>query len=144
MNDMFTISATDARRDWSTIIDTVVREKPAFISRTRDMIMVSSLDMVSALLEPYSFTADKFVEDNGSITLSLHEIDIIVNADTEEAAIIQMAEGIKEYAEEYYREFKIWSVAPNRKAHLPYVLKALLLDDVNKIGAIIKCQLGKS
>jgi hypothetical protein len=141
---MYTISSTDARKEWSSVIDTVVREKPAFITRTRDVIMLSNIETTEILLEPYTFTADKYVEENGSITLSLNEIDLIANDTTEQAAKLQLADELKSYAEEYYGEFKLWSNAPNRKAHLPYVLKVLLLDDVNKIGAIIKCQPGKN
>ncbi len=141
---MFTISSTNARKEWSSVIDTVVRERPAFVTRTRDVIMLSNLQTTEVLLEPYTFTAEKYVEDNGSITLSLNEIDLVANASTEEAAKLQLVEELKDYAEEYYSEFKLWSNAPNRKAHLPYVLKVILLDDATKIGAIIRCQHGKN
>lgn len=141
---MFTISSTDARKEWSSVIDTVVHEKPAFVTRTRDVIMLSNLQTTELLLEPYTFTAEKYVEENGSITLSLNEIDLVTNAATEEAAKLQLAEELTDYAEEYYSEFQLWSTAPNRKAHLPYVLKVLLLDDLTKIGAIIRCRLGRN
>jgi antitoxin YefM len=141
---MFTISATDARKGWSSVIDTVVRDKPAFVTRTRDIIMLSNLETTKAILEPYSLNAQKFIEDNGSVTLSLNEIDLVVNADSEESAKTKLVLELKEYAEEYYNEFKLFSSAPNRKSHLPYVLKVLLLDDVFKIGAIIKCRPGKN
>ncbi|WHH61311.1 hypothetical protein [Petroclostridium sp. X23] len=141
---MFTISATEARKEWSSVIDTVVREKPAFVTRTRDLIILSNLQTMEALLERYSFTAEEFIEDNGSVTLSLNEIDLVVNSETKEKAVLMLAEELKEYAEEYYNEFNFWSNAPNRKSHLPYVLKVLLLDDINKIGATVKCQPGKN
>jgi PHD/YefM family antitoxin component YafN of YafNO toxin-antitoxin module len=144
MNNMFTISATEARKEWSSLIDTVVREKPAFVTRTRDLIILSNLQTMEALLERYSFTAEEFIEDNGSVTLSLNEIDLVVNSETKEKAVLMLAEELKEYAEEYYNEFNFWSNAPNRKSHLPYVLKVLLLDDINKIGATVKCQPGKN
>ncbi len=43
---------------------------------------------------------------------------------------------MKEYARDFYNEFALWSAAPNRKSHIPYVLKILsssdsqLLEDV--------------
>ena len=144
MNNMYTISSTDARKDWSSVFDTVVHDKPTFVTRTRDVIMLSNLETTEILLEAYTFTAEKYIEDNGSITLSLNEIDLISNAVTEETAKLELAKELMQYAEEYYKDFKIWSNAPNRKAHLPYVLRVILLDDATKIGAIIRCQPGRN
>jgi len=46
--------------------------------------------------------------------------------------------------EKYYNEFEYWYSAPNRKAHLPYVLKVLLQDETEDILSMIECQAGKS
>ena len=35
MNDMYVMNATDARREWSLVVDRAVRERPQFIKRTR-------------------------------------------------------------------------------------------------------------
>ena len=72
------------------------------------------------------------------------EIDLIVNAETEEEAITKLAEEILEYAEDFYNEFNVWSIAPNRKAHIPYVFKVLILDDIKKVEELISCQNGKN
>ncbi len=66
-------------------------------------------------------------------------MDLVVNAGTEEEAVIELAREIKSYAEEYYKEFALWSSAPNRKDHVPYVLKALSLDEDVIKGEIV-CQ----
>lgn len=39
---------------------------------------------------------------------------------------------------------KEWSSAPNRKKHIPYTFKALIIDDVEKLGESIICQDGKN
>jgi len=144
MNEMLTLNATDVRKEWSMVIDNVVREKPQFIRRTRDYMMLADIDFLKILLEPYEFHAKKFYEEDGSITLELKEIDLVVNAEAEQKAIENMAQEIIEYAEEFYSEFNFWSVAPNRKGHIPYVFKALILDDVEKIGELIVCQDGEN
>ena len=141
---MLTLNATDVRKEWSMVIDNVVREKPQFIRRTRDYMMLADIDFLKILLAPYEFHAKKFHEDDGSITLELEEIDLVVNAESEQKAIEKMAQEIIEYAEDFYNEFNYWSVAPNRKTHIPYVFKALILDDVEKIGELIICQDGES
>lgn len=138
------ISATDARKDWSQLFDRVVREKPQFIRRTRDNVMMTDINLIKLLLEAYTFTASRYVEEDGSITLSLNEMDLVENGVTEREARQKLAEAIKEYADDYYNEFHYWSSAPNRKHHIPYVLKALISEDIKEIGDSIQCQNGKN
>lgn len=137
-------NATDVRKKFSQIIDITVREKPQFIKRTRDYLFLSDIRFLDTLLSAYDFTARKFIEDDGSVTLSLNEIDLAENAATEESARRQLAQSIIEYAEDFYNEFNTWSAAPNRKKHIPLVFKALIIDDVDKIGELIQCQNGQS
>ena len=141
---MLTLNVTDVRKEWSTVIDNTIREKPQFIRRTRDYMMLADIEFLEILLESYKFTANKLIEKDKSITLVLNEIDLIVNAKTEEEAKTKLAEEILEYAEDFYNEFNVWSIAPNRKAHIPYVFKVLILDDIKKIEELISCQNGKN
>ena len=139
-----TISATDARKDWSQLIDSVVREKPQIIRRTRDYVFMTEIHMIKDILSAYNFTAEEYIEEDNSVTLSLNEMDLVANGPTENDAKKKLAEEILEYSEEFYEDFHYWSITPNRKKHIPYVLKALILDDFERIGEIIKCQVGKN
>lgn len=142
---MLTLNATDVRKDWSEVVDKVVREKPLFMKRTRDYLMLSDLDFMQSLLDAYHFTAQKETEDDGSVTLSLNELDLVENGKTEDEAKRKLAKSILEYSESFYQDFHYWSTAPNRKAHIPYVFKALILGDAEKIGELITiCQNGKN
>ena len=62
---------------------------------------------------------------------------------TKEDAIRLLAINLQEYADEYYSEFEYWYSAPNRKAHLPYVLKIFLQSNIKNIVKMIECQAGK-
>ena len=139
---MMEMNATQVRREWSTVVDSVIREKPAFIKRTRDRMLLSDIHIIEGLLEQYTFNAELILEENGTTTISLDEIDLIENGDNEQEAILKMAYGILDYSIEYYQEFGLWYSATNRKHHLPYVFKALILNDINKIGDLIKCRHG--
>ena len=77
------------------------------------------------------------MESDGSVTLSLDQIDIIANAPTEAEAIAELADDLREYALDYYDHFPEWSVAPNRKGHLPYVIKLLTTNDLLAIEKMI-------
>ena len=144
MNEMFLINATDARKEWSTVIDNAIRQKPQFIKRTRDNLVLSNIDLIKVLLKPYKFLANKYIEEDGSVTLSLDQIDLIENALNEKEAKIKMAEAIKEYSEDFYKDFEYWSSAPNRTDHMPYVLKAILSDSTYEIMESIECHDGES
>ena len=141
---MLTMNATDVRKNWSEVSDTVIRTRPQFIKRTRDYMMLSNIEFLENILTAYTYTAIKLSEEDGSITLSLNEIDLVENAPTLNEAKHQLAEAILEYATDYYNEFNLWSSAPNRKGHIPYVFKALIMDDVQKIEECILCQTGKN
>jgi len=144
VKDMLAMNATDVRNDWSSIVDSVVREKPKFIKRTRDYMFLSNLEVLEGLLALYTFNAEIFAEEDGSVTLSLFEIDLIENGKDEQEARLNLAKSILEYSEDYYKEFSFWSSAPNRKPHVPYVFKSLILNDIEKIGELIECHLGKN
>lgn len=141
---MNTLNASDVRKEWSSIIDSVVRDKPTLIKRTRDRMWLSNVEIMSELLSAYKFTAVKYVEPDYSITLSLNEIDIIENGKDEKDAMKRLAHAIMEYSEEFYNNFSLWSTAPNRKMHIPYVFKALIIDDENLLKETIECQDGKN
>lgn len=141
---MLAMNATDVRKDWSLVLDQVIREKPKFIKRTRDFIILSDIRFFEVLLSGYSYSAERYIEADGSVTLSLNEIDLVENDKSEEEARQKLAQSILDYAEDFYNDFQYWSSATNRKSQIPYVFKALILDDVKKIGDQIKCQDGEN
>jgi hypothetical protein len=131
--------ATTVRKEWSSVCDSVVREKPRFIKRTHDEMVLSSYQTMLALLKDYHFSADRCDEEDGSVSLALKEIDLVVNAASVDKAKREMGAAILEYAEEYYEYYPSYSVAPNRKDHLPYVMKALLINNADTIGEGVIC-----
>jgi hypothetical protein len=102
------------------------------------------MEQLANILSAYTLTADMFEEADGSITLSLKEMDISANGKDEKCARRALGEDILEYAEEYMNDFKTWNSAPNRKSHFPYLLKAAMLGDASKLGDSIVCRHGKN
>jgi len=139
---MLAINTTTARNEWSALVESVIREKPVIIKKTRDCLFFSNISVMENILAAYSFHAETLIEDDGSVTISLDEIDLIENAPDIPEAILKLAHAILEYSKDYYNEFSYWSRG-DRKIHIPYVFRALLLDDAEKIGGLIKCRRGK-
>jgi antitoxin YefM len=144
MIDMLAINATTVRNEWSTVVDNVVRKKPQFITRTRDQLLLADITFLETILSTYEFTATSYEEEDGSITLSLNELDLAENAETEALAKKNLAEAIMEYAKDFYNEFEYWNSAQNRKAHVPYVFKALIQQNIHTLEELISCQAGKN
>ena len=136
--------ATEVRKEWSAVCDSVIHEKPKFIKRTRDKMWFSNLETMSEILSIYKFTAERYIENDGSITLSLNEIDLIENGETEQIAKAALGKAILEYSVDYYNNYKLYSNSLNRKGHIPYIFKALIMDNPEMIGESIQCQNGKN
>ena len=141
---MLTMSATEVRKDWSRVLDSVTRRRPAFIKRTHDNVVLASTESLSAMLSDVRYETNIFQEDDGSITLSLDALDLVVNEKSLESAKKSLANDIEEYAEEYYANYESYSVSPNRRAHLPYVMKALIADSTKELEDAIECHVGKN
>lgn len=144
MIELIIEKATDVRKEWSAICDGVIHDKPKFIKRTRDKMWFSNLEIMAEILKAYQFTAQKFTENDGSITLSLNEIDLIENAIDEASARLALGNAILNYSIDYYNDYAFYSHSPNRKGHIPYIFKALIMDNPQNIGETILCQDGKN
>jgi len=106
-------------------------------------MVLSDIGFINELLAAYVFHVRLFTEENGTVTASLDEIDIVENGETEFYAKKKLAESIVEYSEDYYNDFSYWSRG-DRKSHIPYVFKALLIKDADKIGGSFICRHGET
>ncbi len=131
-------SSTDVRNNFSSTMDKAIYERPQFIKRTRDHAVLLSTDILSFVLSGMLLHYSVAKEKDGSFVLSCTEIDdIIASGKTEDDAKEDMADQLQEYTDEYYEEFALYSRAPNRKDHLPYVLKILSLRSKDKIKEML-------
>ena len=138
-------SATEARKDFSSMLDKAVFDRPQFIQRTRDHILVIGESILEMALANNSLHVDILECDDKTFIATLDEIeDLIATGDSRETAIEDMSRTILEYAKEYYNEFGLYSRAPNRKQHLPYVMRALTLGTPEKVKEMLLCQTGKN
>lgn len=140
---MQNVNATDVRKNWSLTCDEVVRVRPSFIKRTHDNLFLSSTENMINLLAQVVFKCRIYKEHDGSYTATLESMDIAENAETKDQALNALAQSILDYAEEYYESYELYSKSPNRANHLPFITKALLLNDTEKIKETIQCRSGK-
>jgi len=139
---MTALNATQARNEWSAVLDSVVREKPQFIKRTRDYMFLADISVLEDILTAYTFHAEIFTEDDGSLTASLDEISLVENGTDMQDALHKLGAAILEYANDFYNNYSYWARGDG-KQHIPFILKALVINNVEKIGGLIKCRRGE-
>ena len=95
-----------------------------------------SKKMLLTFLEPLTFTVSFVPEDDGSFTGAVEELDLFENSTSKEECLELLIGAMKEYAWDFYRDFNFWSSAPNRRNHIPYVMKILSSSD-EKLAELI-------
>lgn len=141
---MLSVNSTDVRKEFGGYIDIIIRKKPIFIKRSRDYIMGISIEMAKELIKDIIFQYERFVENDNSITLSLLDFDIVVNAENDDKAIDLLLKDLSEYAEDYYHEIEYWSSDKNRKSQFPHILKVLMSNDKDELKGSLSCLTGKN
>ena len=134
-----TEKASDVRQHFSEFIDTVVRDRPGFLTRNRDILATLNLEHLEVLLESVRFHADIQPDGQGNYVGTLREIeDIVATGGTEQDVITDLARNLTEYAEEYLTDsFRLYFYAPNRRMHFPYVLKIAMQTDQERVANLI-------
>lgn len=131
------INATDARKEFSRVIDTVVKGRPQAIKRNRDIVFTVAERQMFDLLKGVSFTMECDREEDGTVSGSLEEVDLVANAPDPESLRQELAKDLIEYAHRYLDEVELYYNAPNRRPHFPLVLRVLLAKDVNEVVDLI-------
>lgn len=141
---MLAMCSSSVRKDWSGVMDSVIRRKPVFIRRTRDYMVLSSADTMYDMVSGIKYIADEYWEEDGTVTLSLRDMDLVANGPDIASAKKALIQNIIEYAEEYYSSYELYHASPNRKPHLPYIMKALTAKNPGELEEAVLCRPGES
>ena len=138
MNDALYQQATAVRNDFSTVMDKAIYEKPQLISRTKDQLVLMGTELLNTMLQASTVHVTTEPGDGDTLLYQLEEIpDIFEESASENEALDALANDLLEYARTYYRDFPLYSHAPNRVAHLPYVMRALALGTSAKVREML-------
>lgn len=130
---------TEARANLSYLFDKVINEQqPVMVCRKREEALVIKRELLQQLLNGYRLSIEELAEDDGSITLGNDLLEIYVNADTKEKALHELIQELNQYTEDYMLRLSLFLHAPNRKDHLPYVMRILLSESDNEIQDMLK------
>ncbi|MBP2657191.1 MAG: hypothetical protein H6Q69_223 [Firmicutes bacterium] len=132
------INFSEARAQLSPIFDQVLNDQqPIIVKRKRDEAFIIKCELQKQILSNYNLNVEEMPEDDGSMTLAIHQLAIVVNQKTLPEAIEDLISELKIYAEEYMNRLQLFLNAPNRKGHLPYTLRILMCESDKEIAEML-------
>jgi antitoxin YefM len=137
-NQELTVKLSDVRENISRVFtDAVIRHRPVAISRgSRDVGMLLGLEEIAGLVEGLSFQPAVFKEA-GAVSIWLPEFQVYGRGKDLAAARIDLLDEVREYILEYLDEIDAYRAAPNRRAHFPHVIKALVADLSGRLENVV-------
>jgi len=134
------IKFTNARKTLTDIYDNVWhRYLPVIINRHQnEEVLLLRRELQQEILKAYCLKPEILLEENGSVTAALNEIDIAVNASNLGEAVDELVKEMKIYAQDYLDRFQLFLNAPNRKTHFPYIMRILLCDSDQEIKSLLE------
>ena len=131
---------TEARQGFSGIYNLVFNAlTPVVIKRKQnEQVLVIRPDLEREILARYSLKPEVLQEDDGSVTLALDALELAVNAPTTGEAIKTLVEDLKLYARDYIERSQLFLNSPNRRQHLPYLLRVLLCNSEAEIQSLLE------
>ena len=132
------VNATDLRKNFSEMIDTIIHKRPQFIKRTRNHFVMIEENEFNRLLSVPPIRVEVLVDDDGRYFAKNDVIeDVFSTGSTKEDAINALCEDLLEYAKEYYNEYDLYSKAPNRRDQAPYIFKILSAGSPESVKEIL-------
>jgi len=132
---------SEARRDFSALYDAVShRLKPALVRRRRaeEEVLLLRRDLARELLKVFSLKPQVLHEEDGSVTLALDQLDLVVNGRNLEEAVGELVREVKLYCQDYLERMALFVNAPNRRGHFPYILRVALCKDDAEIKSLLE------
>jgi hypothetical protein len=128
----YAISMSEVRRRPGEFFDSVIRERPAIVTRHRDMMMAFSESQFKEFVKHLRLTLN--VDYEGRVyAIDIPELDLLAWGENLEEAKDDLVEQVIAYAQEYLDRFNLFFNAPNRRPHLPYVFRVLLCDSKEQV-----------
>jgi len=126
---------SDARNGFADIFDAAVAHAPTRIARRRsgEAVLIGREDLL-ALTEPFAFHPAVYFESD-TVSVWLPELEVWGRGADFESATEDLIDEVRQYVEEYLAEERM-RTAPNHRPHVPWVMRAMLLDDAQLAEAL--------
>jgi hypothetical protein len=132
------LNLSDVRDRISDVFtDAVVRHRPVPIARGgKDLALLLGLEEMARLVESISFEPE-VLKEKGAVNIWLPEFAVYGRGKDLAAARLDLLGEVRDYVFEYLEDIDNYRAAPNRKAHFPHVIKALVADLSGHLDRVI-------
>lgn len=119
---------SEARNAFADIFDAAIAHAPTRIARRRsgEAVLIGHDDLL-ALTEPFAFHPAVYFEPQGA-SIWLPELELFGRGGDFASAREDLVDEVRQYLEEYLADERL-RTAPNHRAHAPWLVRAMLLDD---------------
>lgn len=128
----FAIPMSKLRERPGEFFNSVIRERPAIVTRHSDVILAFSESQFKEFVKHLKLTLNVDHEDR-VYAVDIPELDLVAWGEDLEEVKDDLAEQVIEYAKEYMDRFNLFFNAPNRRPHLPYVFRVLLCENKEEV-----------
>lgn len=135
---MLAVNATDVRKEWGNYIDTIVRQKPVFVKRSRDYFACIDIDTLKLLVSNIKFNAEYEYDENNKVVMFIDGYDCVVSGNDVDDAKSKLLYDLREYAQQYFEDSN-WSNDKQRASQIDELLKLTICTDEELLQDFI-CQ----
>ncbi len=114
----YALKATEARRNYSYVLEEAVRTRPQVIRKLRDTVYWISAKHLETMLAPCRLTLRVRQEPDGSCYGAFDELDIMDSGKNLNDLKHNLTMALQEYAQSYMTDFQLYYNSLNRHQHL--------------------------
>lgn len=124
---MDAVMYSEARNGFADIFDAAIAHAPTRIARRRsgEAVLIGQEDLL-ALTEPFTFHPAVYFEPR-AVSIWLPELELWGRGRDFESAREDLIDEVRQYLEEYLADERL-RTASNHRPHVPWVVRAMLLD----------------
>jgi hypothetical protein len=132
---MDAIVYSEARNGFADIFDAAIAHAPTRIARRRsgEAVLIGQEDLL-ALTEPFTFHPAVYFEPQ-AVSVWLPELELWGRGIDFESAREDLVDEVRQYLDEYLADERL-RAAPNHRPRVPWVVRAMLLDDSQLADAL--------
>ena len=119
------MQASEVRKNFAETLNESEYRKPQIFRRRSTEFAIMTMDDLYDLLGMAVIPVTVQQSEGAFIVTSELMEDIIAIGNTMQDALAAFEKELRDYAHEYYENFALYSNAPNRKHHAPYIFRIL-------------------
>lgn len=136
--------SSEVRSHWAKFVDDVIHNEPKFVQRNeRDVFMSLNLEFVEILVGGIKYNVILEQEDDEFFG-TIEGFWFVENGNNEEEVMVKLAESLKDFAIDYYKDIRVYRNTPDFKEMFPMITKALVAENIEGIIDSFNVQFKKS